>query len=404
MKFGLIGEKLEHSYSELIHKKLDAYTYELRPVERKALDEFLKSRNFLGLNVTIPYKQAVIPYCDRLTPLAKKLNSVNTLFFDSKGRLTGANTDYHGFIKAVSDANLDFKDKKILILGRGGAAATFSAAVSDCGAAEVVFATRTLPKECKDAQIIINATPVGMYPNNLETLIDLKDFPKCRGVFDAIYNPYYTKLLLQAKDLGMPYANGFSMLVSQATKAAEFFTNKSGFCERDSEITAFLKSRLMNIILIGMPGCGKTTAGKELSKLTGRKFIDTDQEIEKSEFSSIPELFQNYGEKYFRDCESKIAEKAGKKSGLIIAGGGGIILREKNMDALRQNGIIVFINRNTQDLSTEGRPLSKNLSALQEMRKKRMPLYIKYSDTCINSSDTPAETAYSILDSFMHAI
>ena len=397
MNFGLIGEKLGHSYSRIIHEKLSEYDYELYSLEKDELDSFMKGRGFSGLNVTIPYKQAVIPYCDILTPLAERLGAVNTIYFDEKGQMVGANTDYYGFEKAAADAGIDFQGKKVLVLGRGGASKAVLAVSEDGGAEEVVLTGRDCDLSShRDAEIVVNATPVGMYPNNGKSLIDLNDFPNVTGVIDLVYNPLCTGLIQQAEELSIPCANGLSMLVSQAMKSAELFTGREAFCEKSSEILKELKSDIINIVLIGMPGCGKTTIGKELAKLTGKTFIDTDQEIEKSEFSSIPELFRTFGEKYFRDVESRIAEKTGKKSGCIVATGGGIILRKENMDAFSQNGIIVYIDRNVENLATDGRPLSKDFAALREMRKKRMPLYLKYSDIQMESSGNPADTAENI--------
>ena len=413
--YGLIGEKLEHSFSKTIHELIGAYEYDLIPLSREKLDLFLKNRNFRGLNVTIPYKKTVMAYCDRISPLAEKLGAVNTLYFDKDGALCGTNTDYPGFLKAAAAAGITFKDRKVLILGDGGAGGTVRHAVKDSGAASVTVVTRHPEdspaknqfdcisydqlKEHSDSEIIINATPVGMYPNNGERLISLADFPECKGVFDTIYNPYLSALLLQAKKAGIPYANGLSMLVSQATEAAAYFTGKDGWDEKDAELLAALREKSMNIVLIGMPGSGKSTIGRALSVLTGKTFVDTDDLVEDMSGMTIPEIFARHGESHFRDLESKIARRIGKETRLIIATGGGCVLREENMDALMQNGRIVLLERDTEKLATAGRPLSTDLDALRKIKEDRSPLYKKYGEFTIDTGAcSPKENAELICE------
>ena len=398
--YGLIGEKLGHSFSKTIHEKLKAYKYDLIPLLPEELDKFFRDRDFKGLNVTIPYKRTVMSYCDKVSPLAKKLGAVNTLYFDEEGALCGTNTDYPGFLKAAAAAGITFKGRKVLILGDGGAGGMVRHAVKDSGASSVVVVTRHPEMSPARAQfkcvsydrigkfskseIIINTTPVGMYPDNGRRLISLSDFPRCKGVFDVIYNPYYTDLLLQAEKLGIPHANGLSMLVSQATEAAAYFTGRTGWDEKDSEIISALRTESMNVVLTGMPGSGKSTIGKALSTLTGKKFVDMDEVIEEKAGMPIPEIFERFGEDHFRDLESEAAREVGKETGRIIATGGGVILREENMDALRQNGRIVLLKRDLEKLATSGRPLSTGIEALEKMARERGPLYEKYSEISID--------------------
>ncbi len=413
--YGLIGEKLGHSYSAIIHGMLGAYDYQLIPLEKSELDAFMKKRDFKGLNVTIPYKKTVMGYCDRVSPLAEKLGAVNTLYFDEDGALCGTNTDYPGFLKVASSAGISFQGKKVLVLGDGGAGGMVRHAVKDSGAASVIVASRKpetspakdgfevvsyedLPSQT-DAQVIVNSTPVGMYPDTGKSLITLSDFPDCEGVFDVIYNPYYTELLLQAKKAGIPHANGLSMLVSQATEAAAYFTGTPGWDEKDQDILAALRKESENIVLIGMPGSGKTTIGKKLAQMTGKTFVDMDEEIEKNADMSIPDIFEKYGEPHFRDLESRAAESLGKESSLIIATGGGVILRENNMDALTQNGRIVLLKKDIDKLATDGRPLSTDMYALKKMQETRGPLYEKYGEFSLDVTPRgPDENAKIIAD------
>ena len=425
--YGLIGEKLGHSYSKVIHEMLGEYEYDLIPLSREELEAFLKKRDFKGLNVTIPYKKTVMAYCDRISSLAEKLGAVNTLYFDEDGALCGTNTDHPGFLKAAASAGITFEGRKVLVLGDGGAGGMVRHAAKDSGAASVTVVTRhpetSSAKDsfdvisydelnelsgrndgCCDFEIIVNSTPVGMYPDNGRRIISLSDFPECKGVFDVIYNPQLTDLLLQAKKAGIPYANGLSMLVSQATEAAAYFTGKPGWDQRDPEILSSLREKSMNIVLIGMPGSGKSTIGRALSQLTGKSFVDMDDAIEEKAGISIPEIFARYGEERFRDLESAVAKKVGKENSMIIATGGGSVLREENMDALMQNGRIVLLERDTEKLATEGRPLSTDLAALRKIKEDRGPLYKKYGEFSIDTElRTPAENAALICEKLKEA-
>lgn len=414
VKYGLIGYPLGHSYSKEIHEALGKYSYELYSLEHEDMLELLKLRSFIGLNVTIPYKKDVIPLCDEITPLARSIGAVNTLYREpadsgdsiEKQKIIGHNTDYEGFLYAAERAGIDFEGKTVLILGSGGTSLTTSKAAADNKAARIYRASRkkqepdTLPAHITpvtydelseistETDIIINTTPVGTYPNNLKRLISLRDFPNCSGVIDVIYNPFKTALLLEAEKLGIPYSNGLPMLVAQATAAAGFFTGMPGsFTSENDRIIATMQQQMENLVLTGMPGSGKTTIGRLLSKITGKKFVDMDSEIEKKAGTTIPEIFSEKGEDVFRNMESDVAANLGKERGLIIATGGGAVLRAENIDALRQNGKLIHIRRSVEKLAMGGRPLSSGLDALKAMEKKRMPVYCAAADAEYNNTD-----------------
>lgn len=391
--FGLIGEKLSHSFSKQIHNLLADYDYNLFPMPHEKVEQFLEQRNFHGLNVTIPYKQTVLPYCNTLSAVAKKIGAVNTLTVLPDGTLHGDNTDYFGFKYSLKKNGLSLLGKKVLVLGSGGASLTAVAVLTDMGSSVVKVISRSGNDNYEnisrhhDANIIVNTTPVGMFPNNGKSPIILKEFTKCEFVADMIYNPLKTALLLEAEALGIPFCNGLLMLVAQAKKSAEAFLCKEIPERRIDEITSKLTLDMQNIILIGMPGCGKTTVGTALAKALDRELIDTDAFIEKQSKMSIPEIFQKYGEEYFRTLESSATVKAGINSGKIISTGGGIVIKKENRNALRQNGYVIFLNRDIKLLETEGRPLSKNIDTLKKMYEKRLPLYRSFCDKEIDGND-----------------
>lgn len=393
MTYGLIGEKLGHSYSKLIHEMLGRYKYDLRSLDKPSFEKFVSERKFDGLNITIPYKKAVIPFCDKISSLAQEIGSVNTLYFDGD-QLCGTNTDYQGFLYAATAAGISFKDKKILILGNGGTSLTARKAIRDSGAREILITTRRREDGCisyeelsehPDIEIIVNTTPVGTYPDNGASLISLKNFPACEGVIDVIYNPFATDLLQQAKELGIPHTNGLPMLVAQATAAAEYFLGEHDFQQENQRIISSLEKDIENIVLIGMPGCGKSTLGKLLAEQLGKTFVDMDAVIEEKAGMPIPEIFEKFGEAHFRDIESEVAAELGKEHRQVIATGGGVILRSENMKSLSQNSRIIFIKRPLEKLATKGRPLSKDLNALKTMYEQRLPLYNKYSQLTITA-------------------
>lgn len=390
MKYGLLGEHLSHSYSKIIHEKIGLYSYELFPLPPERVGVFLSSRSFAGLNVTIPYKSVVAKYCDVIDPEAKAIGAINTLYFKAGG-LHGANTDYHGLSYAARRAGISFEGKKVLILGGGSTSRTARALIRESGAAKILVAERN-PKAMDDVtsisydnlpldvEIIVNTTPVGTFPNNLEYIIHPADFPQCVGVLDVIYNPFSTMLVMEARTLGIPCSGGLPMLVAQATRAAELFTGRTNLQKETERIIKELETELLNIVLIGMPGSGKSAFGKKLAKKLNRTFVDLDKEIIRLAGKSIPDIFLQDGEPYFRALENKVAMEFGKRNSLVIATGGGILLNPQNALALKQNGKMIFVDRPLAHLATDGRPLSTSQVALGEMEKIRRPLYEKYQD------------------------
>ena len=397
MKCGLLGRKLGHSYSPQIHSQLAKYSYRLFEKEPEELEDFLKNGDFSGLNVTVPYKKVVIPYLDSLSPVAQQLGAVNTIVRKADGSLIGHNTDYFSFASMVGRSSLDVRGKKCLVLGSGGASNTATAVLAELGA-KVIIISRTGENNYdnlylhKDAAVIVNTTPVGMYPNTGVSPIDLELFPNLEGVLDVVYNPARTKLLLDAQARGLTAMNGLWMLVAQAKESAEWFCGQSIPDARIEEIYRKLKSQMENIVLIGMPGCGKSTIGTML----GRTMIDADTEIVSLAGKPIPEIFAQFGEEGFRDYETKVLEALGKQSGLTIATGGGCVTKDRNYPLLHQNGTIFWLKRDIEKLPTDGRPLSQ-ATKLEEMYRIRKPMYEKFADHVIDNNGNPADTVKQIL-------
>ena len=425
-KYGLIGKTLVHSYSKEIHEALGRYQYQLFSLAEDEMPDFINARDFRGLNVTIPYKKDVIPLCDEVTDLARGIGAVNTLFWKNASGtgssesisqedriLVGHNTDYEGFLYAASRAGIDFEGKGVLILGTGGTSLMARRAAADQNAAKIYIASRhpetdppsgseiqdagilstvsydQLPEIADSIDVIVNTTPVGTFPNNMQQVIRLKDFPGCQAVIDVIYNPFKTALLLEAEKLGLKYTNGLPMLVAQATAAAGYFLGTPGAFQKENQrIIKSMKQQMGNVVLIGMPGTGKSLIGKLLAELTGKTLQDTDAKIKEEAKMTIPEIFEKEGEAGFRDRESAICKKLGKERNLIIATGGGAILRPENIDALRQNGTLVHITRSIDKLPTRGRPLSKNIEALKKIEAQRMPLYKAAADITFRNNYT----------------
>lgn len=398
---GLLGRKLSHSYSPQIHKSLGTYTYNLYEVEPEELESFLKSDDFSGLNVTIPYKKTVIPYCHRLSPCAEKLGAVNTIIRDPEGNLIGHNTDYFGFASMVARSKLQLWGKKVLVLGSGGASVTVNCVLKELGAIPIIISRSGENNYMnldlhKDASVIVNATPVGMYPNTQVSPIDLSLFPNLEGVLDLIYNPARTKLLQDAESRGLVAQNGLWMLVAQAKESAEWFTQGQIPDSCIEKIYVQLRNEMENLILIGMPGSGKSSVGRELARLTGKTFLDADALIEEEAGKPIPEIFAENGEETFRKLETKVLSQVGMNSGLVIATGGGCVTKARNYPLLHQNGTIFWLRRDLDKLPTEGRPLSK-AGHLEEMYRIREPLYTAFADKSVDNNGTVQQTCNEII-------
>ena len=398
MKCGLLGRKLGHSYSPAIHALLGDYKYHLFEREPEELEAFLRHGDWDGLNVTMPYKKAVIPFLDQLTDVAHSLGAVNTIYRQN-GRLIGHNTDLYGFQQMLLRSGLSVQAKKCLVLGSGGASQVAVRGLPDLGA-EVIVISRNGSNNYKninrhkDAAILVNTTPVGMYPDTGVSPVNLALFPHLEGVLDVIYNPARTQLLLDAEKRGIPAMNGLWMLVAQAKESAERFKGAAIPCGKIAQIHAYLQQQMENIILIGMPGCGKSTIGRLMAEKTGRLFIDTDAEIEKLAQKSIPTIFAEDGEAVFRTLETKVLEAFGKLSGLVIATGGGCVTQERNHPLLQQNGRIFWLQRDMGKLATEGRPLSVNL---EEMYRLRRDKYAAFADQIVDNNCDPDATVDQIL-------
>lgn len=401
--FGLLGRKLGHSLSPEIHSLLCDYEYKLYPTEPEGLDGFFSDTLLKGFNVTIPYKIEAYNRCDEISGTAAKVGSVNTVIRRSDGTLYGDNTDYFGFSYMAEKCGCDFEGKKVLILGNGGASLTVRQVAADKGAKEIVVVSRTGDDNYEnisrhyDADIIVNTTPVGMFPNNGERLIDLSKFTNCKKALDLIYNPARTVFLLDAEKLGIDCINGLYMLVAQALRAAEIFTgNKIPLSEID-RIYDIIIGRQKNLVLIGMPGCGKSTCASLLKEKTGRECVDTDAEVEKSG-EIIPDIFAKYGENEFRNRETEAVKSVCKLAGRIIATGGGAILREENRIALKENSTVIFLKSDINNLATDGRPLSKDAEALAKMLEVRQPLYLETADFTVDVDPDPEITVRRILE------
>ena len=378
--YGLLGETLGHSFSPQIHACLGDYEYKLFEVAPEDLGDFLRSGSFEGLNVTIPYKKAVMPYLAEISENAKAIGSVNTITVLPNGTLRGDNTDYDGFLYLVRRSGIAVNGKKALVLGTGGASLPVKKVLSDLGAREIISISRTGENNYQNLEkhfeedLIVNTTPVGMYPNNLQSPLSLEGFTQLSGVLDIVYNPQKTQLILDAEQRGIPAFSGLTMLVAQAKRAAELFLNTNIDDRKNDEIYETLSRQMKNIVLVGMPGCGKSTVGKALAKRLSRPFFDADQEIVKRAGKSIPEIFQTEGEAGFRKIETEVLFDLCRQSGAVIATGGGAVTVPKNHGILRQNSLVVFLNRDIAVLPTNGRPLSEQ-NDLHEMFRQRLPLY-----------------------------
>ena len=400
MKSGLLGRKLGHSYSPQIHALMGEYSYDLFEREPEDVGDFVKNGDFTGINVTIPYKKEVIPYLDELSPLARRMGAVNTIVRRADGTLFGHNTDYFGFSDLIRHSGIQVTGKKVLVLGSGGASNTAVKVLQDMGAQVVIISRSGINNYGnlnlhKDASVIINTTPVGMYPNTGSAAVDLKDFPHLEGVLDMIYNPARTQLMLDAEKLGLPHENGLWMLVAQAKEAAEYFGGKPLDDGIIASVHRKLSTQMQNIVLIGMPGCGKSTIGAMLAEKLGRKLVDADARVVELAGKSIPDIFAEDGEAVFRNWETKVLEDLGKQSSLIIATGGGCVTQERNYPLLHQNSTVFWLERNINALPTDGRPLSQ-ANKLSDMYAIRKPMYEAFADYRIDNNVSPEDTVSTI--------
>lgn len=413
MRYGLIGEKLGHSFSKIIHEKLADYTYDLIPLSLEELDVFMREKEFSAINVTIPYKETVIPYLDKVDPKAAKMGAVNTVV-QRNGKLFGYNTDYFGFRYMLEHNHIQIAGKKVLVLGRGGASKAVIAVLEDMGAAEIhtiyyKIAEDSISYETcyalhTDAQVIINTTPVGMYPNSGHTPIDLTPFTKLEAVADAVYNPLRTRLVLDAEEKGCQAIGGLEMLVGQAKYAVEIFLDQSLPEDSINVVYKDLMAERRNLVLIGMSGCGKSTLGKLAAEKLGKTFVDTDAEIIKRIGMSIADYFAAYGEDSFRKVESEVVQEFSTQNNLVISTGGGVIKNPENIRWLKGNGTVIWIQRDPELLeSGNGRPLVPDQEAVHRLYKERLPLYTAAAETIIENDGNEEEALQKILTAFEQA-
>ena len=408
MRFGLIGEKLGHSFSKEIHEKLGRYPYELIEVPPEGLDAFMKARDFDGINVTIPYKQAVIPYLDEISPRAAAIGAVNTVV-NRSGRLWGDNTDFGGMEALIRRMGLEVRGKDVLIAGTGGTSRTAAAVAQALGASEITRMSRSgrdgaltyasAYRKHGSAAILIHTTPAGMYPDVNGCAVDLDRLPQLEGVVDVVYNPLTTRLVLDARTRGIPAENGLFMLTAQAVLAAEDFTGGELGEDVTEKIYRELCFEKRSIVLTGMPGSGKSTLGALLARRLGRTFVDTDAEIVKRAGIQIKEIFRKHGESRFRDLESEVIRELSRHGGAVIATGGGAVLRRENVDALKQNAVLVFLDRPLESLQpTDDRPLADDPSKLHALYLERRPIYLETADLTVAVTGTPEDTMNTILE------
>ena len=401
MKCGLLGEKLGHSYSPRIHAELANYAYRLYEKSPTELDAFLREGDWDGLNVTIPYKKTVLPYCTALSDRARRIGAVNTLVRLPDGGILGENTDAYGFEKLIARAGIAVEGKKCLVFGSGGASVMACAVLEDLGAGSVTVISRhgadnydNLDRHA-DAQLLVNTTPLGMYPNTGTAAADLARFPACEAVLDVVYNPARTELLLQAGKRGIPCANGLYMLVAQAKRSAELFTGQAIPDAEIDRIEGLLRREMLNIVLVGMPGSGKSTVARALGRVLDRPVVEADALIAEAAGCPIPEIFAREGEEGFRRRETAVLREQGMRSGIILSTGGGCVTREENYDPLHQNGTIVWLRRDTALLPKEGRPISLR-SDLNELYEKRRPCYERFADLTVDNDGSVRAAADKI--------
>lgn len=405
MEFGLIGEKLGHSFSKVIHDYFAPYSYEIKEIPKENFEWFIKNADFKGINITIPYKKEVMPYLDVIDDDAKRIGAVNTVI-KKDGKLYGYNTDFSGLRRLILKNGFDLEKKKVLILGSGGTSDTAYAVCQSFKAEEIYKVSRNGEVNYEnvkilhpDADFIINTTPCGMYPDNNTSALTLDGFSKLEGVIDVVYNPLETKLVMDAKKRGIKGCCGLYMLVSQAILAGEIFTDSKFSESVFNEAYRYVLSKKRNIVLTGMAGCGKSTVGRALSDMLSKDLVDTDELVIKNESMEIKDIFSDKGEAYFRDAETQAVKTASERNGVIIATGGGAVLRTENVDFLKSNGIIFFLDRPIEQIiPTDDRPLSSNRDDLTRRFNERYPVYIKTADAVIDASGSIEDTAEKILE------
>ncbi|MBE6787535.1 MAG: shikimate dehydrogenase [Ruminococcaceae bacterium] len=409
MDYAIIGEKLSHSFSKEIYTKYFGLDYGVKELQLEEVGPLLQKREFKGINVTIPYKQTVIPYLDEISDVAKKIGAVNVIVNDN-GKLKGYNTDILGLKANIENVGINLKDKDVLILGDGATSKNAYAVAEMCGAKTINKVSREnktdtityeQAKEMKNTQVIINTTPVGMYPKIEGCLVDLNCFPALEGVFDAVYNPLCPKLVVEAKKRGITACGGLYMLISQAVFAVEKFKNLPYSQSKTNDIFKEIYKSKENIVLVGMPGSGKTTVGKLLAEQLGREFIDTD-EIIANEYGNITEIFETRGEGEFRNIETCVIKQVSALQGKVIATGGGAVLKQENIDLLRLNGKIYFLDRPLESLvATDDRPLSNDSEKLENLYNQRYKIYLNCCDKQIISNNTPSDTVLSVKEDWL---
>ena len=406
MKFGLLGRTLGHSFSPRIHNALGNTNYELFEREPSQLQEFFADQELQGINITFPYKVNALEACDVVDPRAERIGCVNTMV-RKDGKWHGYNTDYDGFVFTLKHAGIDVSGKECIILGDGASSATVHVALEDLGAKSITHLSRKTaplytdaPNYYETAQIIINCTPIGMYPHNPANLIDIMQFSKLEGVVDLIYNPRRTVLLLQAEMMDIPYCDGLPFLVAQGVEAANHFQGESFGTKEIEQILRDMRREKENIILIGMPGVGKTTVGRAIGKEMGRTWLDVDHELEK-EIGNVSTYITEQGEAAFREKEAEMIAKLGTQTGLVISTGGGCVTVPKNYAHLRQNGRIYQLTQPVEKLSTSGRVLSSGgIGRLRELEETRTPMYESFAQCIVEHNRNAPETAAAILEDF----
>ncbi len=409
MQYGCIGKKLGHSFSAVIHAKLGDYDYRLVELEENELDAFMKEKNFKGINVTIPYKQAVIPYLDKVDGSARSIGAVNTIV-NENGFLTGYNTDFYGMTELLKRGGIELKGKNVFVLGTGGTSKTARAVAASQGAEKVYVVSRT-PKEGEISyaemygmsglvEAIINTTPVGMFPKNGHSPIDPERFPNLCGAADAVYNPLTTELVRRTRKCGVKAVNGLYMLVAQAAKAAEYFFGDDTMTQKTDRVYSEIYKSKLNLVLTGMPGSGKSSIGRLIAEKTGREFYDTDDVFVRDN-GAISDFFAEHGEAAFRDAESEIVGRLGEKNGVVIATGGGAVLREENVNALSRNGMIVFLDRDIERIvPTADRPLGNSRDAIEKRYRERYPIYCTAADVRVESNNDVETVADEVMKEF----